>query len=368
MKEASGVPPWPAVLADERNTAATTAPGPRGARHLWSYSAPGRTGFSGPPIVDGEGRLYLGTRGALVALSPEGRPLWSADAPGRVGAPALDRNGGLVAGVHGRGLLLVSRDGRRSRLVERAFDEPCPPAVAPDGRVYVAARGELCAFDAEGRPLWSAPLEGAPSRPPLAAADGTIRVKSRGTYASADDASECSDAVAAWSRDGRPLENAGAPSGYNADGAGWGSGWYGGDCAPLAGARGPTIVGLGREIRVDGRSLPVAGNGPLALSPRGGLYVGTRAGLVALELDGAVRWRADAGGAVSFPVVDGEGRVYCTRHDGTALAFDGEGRALWSWAAPREHPGMAVEYALSIGAGATLYMVAWDALHALGEI
>ena len=303
----------------------------------------------------------------MLALTERGDLLWSLSTSGRASTPAFDRSGGLVASVHARGLLFASCDGRDSRLIERAFDEPCSPGIGADGNIYVAARGELWAFDDAGRVRWKAQIDGTPSRAPLIAADGTIHVKSHDTFASQDDVSECFDSIATWSCDGGHVKFAHSASGYSVEGACWGSCWYGGDCAPLADSRGATIVGLGREILVGERRLAVAGTGPMALSPDGVLYVGMSESLVAMNLDGAIRWRAEIDGVASFPVVDGRGRVYCTRHDGGVLAFNEDGRALWSWQLPRTHPGMALEYSLAIGSRATLYVTAWETLHALGE-
>jgi outer membrane protein assembly factor BamB len=363
----SATAPWPSVLGDRRNTAAAPRAGPARPRLRWTYRVREGIALSGPPVVDAEGRLYIGTGKALLALDGEGRELWSVAEASRVSAAAIDREGALVVAVRGRGLLRVSRDGRPSRLVERELEEPAPPAVGPDGSVYVAARGKLLVLGADGRTLWEAELDGAPRRPPLVLDDGSVWVKTQGSYASADDASECADAVAAWSRDGRRLETPRAAGGYQADGACWGSCGYGGDCAPLAGERGTVVVGLGREIHAGARRLSVAGSGPLALSPGGALYVGVADGLLALGLDGTVRWRARLGGAAGFPVVDGAGRVYCTGADGAVHALDGEGRPLWSWQPPSRIPGMAVDYALALGTGGSLFVAAWDALYALGE-
>lgn len=366
MRAADGAP-WPALLANRRNTAATAALGPVRAGHRWTYSAGDTLSFSGPPIVDSGGTLYLGTGTSLIALSDRGELSWSLNTDGRAGVPAFDRAGDLVAGVHARGLLLVSRDGRERHLTERAFNEPCSPAVAADGTIYIAARGELCAFDGEGGTLWSAEVEGTPSRAPLIVPDGTVQLKSRDTFASQDDLSECFDNVTVWSQDGRHVKTSHSVSGYSVDGACWGSCRYGGDCAPLADERGASIVGLGKEIFVDAQRLAFAGTGPMALSPDGALLVGLSGSLVAMNLDGTIRWRAAIDGVASFPVIDGEGRVYCTRHDGRVLAFDRDGQLLWSWQIPSREPGMAVEYALAIGAKATLYVVAWDSIYALGE-
>jgi hypothetical protein len=121
----------------------------RGGRRVHGFTARGKPAFrievpfavSQPAIDAGDGHLALAGQG--LAMLRDGRLLWSApeDRPVRAGAFA----DGMMAVTVGSELRIVARDGSvRQRLVAAgggAFS--APPAIAPDGAIWLASASAL---------------------------------------------------------------------------------------------------------------------------------------------------------------------------------------------------------------------------------
>jgi hypothetical protein len=96
-----------------------------------------------PPVDGGRGRVYL--LGTGVAGIDDGVVTWTqAPAPLTLGAAFA---GGELALATGRELRLVDRDGsvRQSFAVAAGETIQTPPAIAPDGSVWLATEAALYA-------------------------------------------------------------------------------------------------------------------------------------------------------------------------------------------------------------------------------
>lgn len=122
----------------------------------WSVTLPAR--MTSPPILDGQETLYLGAAdGRLYALTRWGRFKWSLPLGGSPQSIAAGRNGRLYVLVSGGTLVAVSANGAivwRHEVGEGGFGP-----LLGEKQVYVAAAtGNVKAFTAGGKPLWTSPL------------------------------------------------------------------------------------------------------------------------------------------------------------------------------------------------------------------
>lgn len=364
MTEIQLRPPWPALRANSRNTGWTPVNGPAQGRLRWTFTVEAGNTLSGPPIANSTGTLFLGTGHGLCALTADGRQQWMLETRNAVRVPTLDDSGNLICAVHSEGLLFASPDGQNERMVPHRLDEPASPVVSEGGNIYVGAYQKLYAFNKEGHLLWATSCSGRVRYPPALSPDGMIYVKAQDSYTwDPDEFTECADTFYTLLPNGE-IKATQTARGYCIDGDCWGSDCYGDDCTPLCDEDGTPAAGLGKNVVIGSRKVALAGSGPLAMAPTAVLYIGTPQGLVAVNRDGSTRWTMHTGGAVSYPVVDGEGRVYCARHDGTVYAANREGRPLWFWEVPE---GEKKIQGLSIGTEQTLYVASSDAVYALGE-
>jgi len=115
-QESAYRPGWSAVHADPENSDYHKWPGPDALTHAWSRSFDGMINLG--PTSDGEGRVYVTTSGAgcrLHALDrANGKTIWCSDEVGRLAvssAPLLDREGRLYLG-DGSVMRSFDRDGR----------------------------------------------------------------------------------------------------------------------------------------------------------------------------------------------------------------------------------------------------------------
>ena len=143
----------------------------------WAFLTGGQ--ISSSPAIAADGTIYFtSTDGNLYALKPDGSERWRLHTGGGTAAsPVLDVPGQIYLAVNGI-RASFSSDGKKiweyggsPMLVEPA------PAVAANGLVYFAASwGNLTAFDAQGRAVWSADIgKGVvPTSSTAIGADGTI--------------------------------------------------------------------------------------------------------------------------------------------------------------------------------------------------
>ena len=128
---------WASERIDPYGTYYLNSTGPADPQELWVFNHP--AGFSGSPVVSGDGTIYLaGLDATLLAINPDGSSRWETGLPETPLGPA---------------------------------------ALSPDGFIYITdSKGGLSAFSSDGHLAWTYTTEvfGRPTHGPIVASDGTI--------------------------------------------------------------------------------------------------------------------------------------------------------------------------------------------------
>jgi len=166
-------------------TSLIAAAGPSGSL-LWTFDLPAGLG---PPAIDAAGTLYLGAGDyRLLALAPDGSLRWSAPTgSATLPRPTVAPDGTIY--VVGPDLQAFAPGG--ALRWRRFLGSTEPPAVGPDGVVYLLAADGLRAIDPDGGDHWTAPVSaaiGSVGAHLALAADGTLVVTSGGTLSAFDPA------------------------------------------------------------------------------------------------------------------------------------------------------------------------------------
>lgn len=132
------------------------------------------------PAILLDGRIaFDAANGTLFVLNPDGSPSWSFETGVTCTctetSPAIGRDGTIYF-ASGEILYALYPDGSVRWTYDSVYDIVGPPAVTPDGVVYLPS-GALIAVDANGAFLWQSPLF-APQGTPAIGVDGTIYVNS----------------------------------------------------------------------------------------------------------------------------------------------------------------------------------------------
>ncbi len=155
---------------------------------LYALSADGSTKWAFPtedaiqaiPTVDAHGTIYLSALfnflyHRLYALSPEGASRWTfTTGEAEVfSTPSLAEDGTIYFGTGKSRLIAVRPDGQQRWAVTVSSPGMAltPPAIGPDGSLYVSSAGAVHAFDAGGAKKWE---YGILCGPPVLDAEGTI--------------------------------------------------------------------------------------------------------------------------------------------------------------------------------------------------
>lgn len=311
---------------------------PDTASHSYRWTFPARGSLDTPPLVAGDGTIYLvNDPGTLSALSPAGLLNWYFDAPGAVSAaPSRAPDGTLYLGDSGSLLTALQPDG--SPLWTVRLDSPArgSPVVLGDGVAVVTREGDVLAFDSSGQQRWKYRL-GAESTPLARTSDGALLVVSATGFAFK------------IGEDGRLVWRAALDNEF----------WS----APV-----PDETGGGYVVTVAGRVLALDSNGrvrwfndlaaPVVAVPLVGhdarVYVAARDGtLSALDVaDGRLHWRMQAGrDLAASPAQAADGTLYQGTDDEMVLAIGRNGTLLW-----RVQVRGAVQARPAIGPDGTLYV------------
>jgi outer membrane protein assembly factor BamB len=245
-------------------------------------------GFVAPALGE-DGTVYAACTSKLVAIDPAtGGVRWSLSFAGRVSSPTLTGGGIVVVTTAPESVVAVSLSGSMSWSVafESAGEEtPLPPAVGPDGTIYVAfaATNSVHAVSPDGAERWSAQAGAGGVWAPLVVATDRLYVSSS---------------------PGGCLEALDLDGGAIATFA----------CA-AKGVEGPPAVGA------DGTVFGTGSN-----APRNDQEL-----LYALSPSGAVEWAAPDGsrGVAGFPIVGGDGTIYAPGGAGGLYAFAPDGGGVW---------------------------------------
>jgi peptide/nickel transport system permease protein len=185
-------PGWSAERRDASGTLTVAESGLLSPTVAWSYTH--TAGFSGGPVVDAGGNLYIAaTDPALLALDAQGALRWQAPLPAApVGAPALGADGRVYVVDTDRGLTAFDSNG--AQLWHFTAEEGPRPSSGPivdgarsDGRIYFAQAARVRAVDREGGNLWLTQAgQNVSSLPPRLSPDGAQLFLLDGAYAAAD--------------------------------------------------------------------------------------------------------------------------------------------------------------------------------------
>jgi peptide/nickel transport system permease protein len=144
---------WATSKHDAQGTYWSSVEGPAQAALTWSYE--GDQAFTGGPVVDEAGRLYLNNAdGRLYALDAGGQLLWRKEVPGMpYGTPALAPDGKIIVVDEDCHLTAFSPEGDllwTAGYVEK--DVPTSsPVVAANGTTYFSTRFKVVAIYPSGK-------------------------------------------------------------------------------------------------------------------------------------------------------------------------------------------------------------------------
>jgi outer membrane protein assembly factor BamB len=265
-----------------RATSVLCAAQPQPGTLLWSFTTPYQIGSS--PVLARDGTIYLGTPGALYAITNAGSNKWTFPV-GVSGSPAVASDGTVYFGNGNATFYAINPDGplKWSYALQPEFPFKVvywsSPAVGLDNSVYFVLAGTLYAFSPTGSKKWEHIIDGfpgsTPSFPlsPSLGPDGTIYV------------------AAFWNR---------AFYALNADGT---EKWH--------------------------FALQNAGGESAAIGKDGTLYV-TGYGLYAVSPDGTNFWTAQIPACCS-PVIAKDGTIYVPDPDNLSLwSVSPTGKTNWN--------------------------------------
>jgi outer membrane protein assembly factor BamB len=360
----SQVAPPSAVVSEEfrgdiarsgrvQNRGPAHAPSP-----AWSYPTGGPVYSS--PVVDDAGAIYFASLdGAVYALTPQGELRWRFVTHDAVWSSPAVSGETVYVGSGDDTLYALSAESGEVRFARRLGDcvEPTgrgpegarcdvdgPPAVAPDGTVWVGANG-VYAIGPDGQvkvSVATAHVFGGPAIAP----DGRV-------YFGAQD-----DRLRAIAPDGsliwefRTGDDVDSTPAVLPDGGVV----FGSDDDRLYALRPDGTLRFSLMTRGDVRSSP-------ALAEDGTIYVGSFDGvLYAVAPDGTLKFSYRTGGRIlSSPVIDADGNLYFGSQDDAVHSVGPDGKERWTL-----HLGGDVDSTPAIAADGTLYVGCDDgSLHAL---
>lgn len=270
------------------------------------------------PTVAADGNLYLGTRGGLTSLAPDGTERWYVRLGHVYAAPSLAPGGDVVAVAGGGVVSIVTPEG----VVRRSADLGAPargsPLVLDDGSVVVGTIDRrVHRLDANLRPIFTAELSDGSNR-------NLITLGRRGSLAAAS-----GSILALFSPRGGVVRQVSLTGRATA--------------APLAAEDGtlwvPTVEGILHAIEPNGRvrsrtelgSRHYDGAAP-ALGHDGALRVPTlSAGLVCVGPSGTIRWTAANQNGFQAPAsIDEEDTTLLVDRGGVLRAYAADGAERWA--------------------------------------
>lgn len=310
---------------DRRHTGRSAYVGPRAAELAWSFETKGR--ITAQPVVGPSGEVYVADHGgSLHALTPFGRLRWAQELGGPIySTPLVDDEGNVYVGSDARAISSFSPEGELRWRLATEGDADTGIALAPNGRLHVAAGQELFAIERDGTVRWSFRAGGKLFTTPAIADDGTIYVGSQ------------DDHLYAVSPDGELVWS------YRTEGDNDSPPAIGDDGTIYFGSDDRRVYALARDGSLRWAT-PLEGmvRAPVGLGPSGAVYVGVfgpRPRVVCLDArDGSERWHfavtiADTTeiGVASGPLVDRDGNVYFGAHDDYVYSLTPMGDLRWAF-------------------------------------
>ena len=132
-----GAHPYPIERGDSRRTGRLRGHAPHAEpSRAWDHAL--RHPRPSGPIIAADGTLYLGTRGGLTALGPDGTERWSVSIGQLVSAPSLAPSDDVIAVTRGGLVAVVSPAGVVRETADLGAPARGSPLVLDDGSVLIA--------------------------------------------------------------------------------------------------------------------------------------------------------------------------------------------------------------------------------------
>jgi len=333
---------WPMFQHDLGHTGLSPYVGPEVGVRKWVFSTGGAINWGSATIAT-DGTIYTGSGdGKLYAINPDGTEKWAFDAGGGVKCtPTLCEDGTVYIGSMNGWVYAVNPDGTQKWAFDGRWrwgrmdwmigsDFPTSPAVAPDGTIYIAARGttgggRLYALNQDGTEKWHTSIN-RPRSSPAIGSDGTIYVAGCGPDDSADKLYAFNpDGTVKWS-----ISEAGGV---------WSSPAIGSDGTIYIGTLEPGGLwafnpdGTSKWTFDTGYYVSEGGvYGSPAIGSDGTIYVGTRGGkFYAINPDGTEKWSLSMGGVYGSAVIDSNETIYIGSCDKNLYALNPDGTVKWTF-------------------------------------
>ncbi|MBN1536920.1 MAG: ABC transporter permease subunit [Anaerolineales bacterium] len=147
---------WASELSNAQGTMWMEAVGPQEPVFVWSFSDP--SGFSGGPVLDKDGNIYLTSNGGRVySLSRDGVIRWWLSLQTQFClTPVLDKQGNMYAAdIHGRVWAFSPQGKKLWKIDADAGEIPISsPVIDEQGTIYLVNQFHLLAISDSGNLLW----------------------------------------------------------------------------------------------------------------------------------------------------------------------------------------------------------------------
>ncbi len=307
--------PWPADGGNCYRSGFSNGIGAKNGKVKWSL--PLTPDLSSPPVLDGEGNIYLGTMGGgFVQIKPDSTFGWNFIVEEDISSSAcIDVNGFIYLSVPGKTYKL-NPDGTPRGMVREGSD--FPPVLDRNGNLYIISEGNLISAGSEGGIRWKTSLGAGVEEiihdlTPTMGPEGNIYVST--------------DHLVGFNSNGKELFRTrllrrGTRPSVSSDGI-----IYLGTENQLMAVRNNGTILWQKEFR-DYVNTPIAiYNGEYLLF--GTMNIGI---LYCVTMTGGVVWEFKADGALSTPVsIDYGGNIYFSSQNGKIYSVTPKGKLRWEY-------------------------------------
>jgi outer membrane protein assembly factor BamB len=171
----------------------------------WTKNIPA----SGEPVLAADGTIYVGGKGALTAVNPDGTSKWSFSIPNQiVMSPSVANDGTVYFGSDDNNVYALTPDGRLEWKFSAGGAVRSTPAIAKNGTLYFGSLdNKLYAVGADGKLKWTFATAGQVFSPVIAD-DGTIYFQNgEGKLYAIQDSEDNGGLSGQWPKRGAGLRN-----------------------------------------------------------------------------------------------------------------------------------------------------------------
>jgi outer membrane protein assembly factor BamB len=355
---------WSMFMNGPRRQGRSSFVGAQSSQLAWRLSM--ETNYGGA-VIGRDGTIYLGEfLGQLLALNPDGTTKWSISvSPYDIeSTPAILRDGRIAFVDQSGTVTVVNPDGTLSWRFHSHTACDCPemsPAVGADGTVYTAIGQTVYALASDGRPRWSYDVGRTILGPPAVAPNGVVYVAASYLYALNP------NGTLRWQT--TDLLGLGGSPDVGAQGT------------IYVNAFDPTVYAFNPDgtLKWSYQADPCCNTGvpsSPAIGQDGTIYAGERISgghgvMLALDPDGTLRWETTAasGCCPTAPSIGGDGTIYFGSGSSVSapapsvFALNPDGTLKWEYDEP---DGGYIRTAPAIGRGQRVYAGSDDAFFAIG--